>query len=942
MMIDALQDARLVGSAQAGNESAFADLVNAHYRVVYGLAYSNLGDWAAAEDIAQETFVVAWTHLKHLHTPAAFGGWLRRIARNLTFNWRRSAKYRRALEERRDTIPGTTPSAPVSPEAAAEHAESRAEIWSALEGLSPVLREAVTLYYLEGRSVEEAARALDVTPNAIKKRLQMARGRLRRHFEERWQAEMEAERRRLADSAPPSRGVMALVALGPVDAKFALHAATAALAQGLGGVFQTLAVGGVVMSAKKLGLAFILVLLLISLWVFRDSLRAVPAVETSNNGGISLAASAETTPSSFSMSAMGSDASLEATAIAEVTSAPPEGAEGSERGVVAVQAPETSAEGPVGEITLFGRVSNDEGEPIAASNVMVLALGKGAPPIAEVAIKAMAGETICAFAESDEKGNYEITNIPFPARYCIVISARNCLSATSIFALESATLHTGARVEHSVTLRPALTIDGTLLSPKGEPVSGAVVSLEALVTPNGVGGGGRAPMTCAAISGADGGFALPVPCEGKGLIGVDSRAFPRAAFPDVELVNGKSLLLTLPAAARIHGRLSRTDGQPAAGYRVVLYCRISMGPWREDTEEVSSGFSATSNYQEFVTGVDGAVRAEGLLSGLPYSAEIKQSDGQLLTSVEIGTLAPGEDREWNFTVADNVVVTGMVRGETTGAPLGGITVECVPVEGGQKVADAMQRVETGADGRFTLSVARGEGEYSLSPKYGRGGMSADALNSTSRAAAVTLRKGSNPPLMLTLPEPWTWTVPVIDSEGNAVPHVSISVTEKIGDSGNYGYQPKYTLQGSEYVLTGLPPNAELSLWLSYPPGYADTYVAPHVGKPGEAFRSEPVVMRDATSIRATLVDSDGNPLVGWQATLRTVESRDKIMPILNGVGPEGNVLFENLPSSTPLRFRIEARSSDVTQPPVYAETGEATLESGQTFDLGVVTMLAEE
>jgi DNA-directed RNA polymerase specialized sigma24 family protein len=52
-------DAELVEAAREGDEKAFARLVERNYRMVYGLAFSRAGNWSAAEDIAQETFLVA-------------------------------------------------------------------------------------------------------------------------------------------------------------------------------------------------------------------------------------------------------------------------------------------------------------------------------------------------------------------------------------------------------------------------------------------------------------------------------------------------------------------------------------------------------------------------------------------------------------------------------------------------------------------------------------------------------------------------------------------------------------------------------------------------------------------------------------------------------------------------------------------------------------------
>jgi RNA polymerase sigma-70 factor (ECF subfamily) len=200
-------DAALVKAAGGGNGSAFSTLVDRHYRTIYALAFSRVGDWSAAEDLAQETFLVAYANLSRLRTPEGFLMWLRRIVRNLSANWIRSEVYRRRLTDRlvqdkRDN------------EAIHDQGQRQEElcnrVWNAVRALSPTLRDAVVLYYMEDRSASEAARALGTTENAVYNRLHQARKRLRYILE----AEIETE---LTHPPPQTAGkrVTAALALGP-------------------------------------------------------------------------------------------------------------------------------------------------------------------------------------------------------------------------------------------------------------------------------------------------------------------------------------------------------------------------------------------------------------------------------------------------------------------------------------------------------------------------------------------------------------------------------------------------------------------------------------------------------------------------------------------------------------------------------------------------------
>ena len=53
------ETSRIFERARCGDPDAFGQLAEAHYRSIYGIAFSTLGNWSAAQDIAQETFLLA-------------------------------------------------------------------------------------------------------------------------------------------------------------------------------------------------------------------------------------------------------------------------------------------------------------------------------------------------------------------------------------------------------------------------------------------------------------------------------------------------------------------------------------------------------------------------------------------------------------------------------------------------------------------------------------------------------------------------------------------------------------------------------------------------------------------------------------------------------------------------------------------------------------------
>jgi len=72
----ALDDGQLVAECLAGNRQAFGRIVERHQTLVCSLAYSATGSLTQSEDLAQQTFVIAWRQLRELREPARVRAWL--------------------------------------------------------------------------------------------------------------------------------------------------------------------------------------------------------------------------------------------------------------------------------------------------------------------------------------------------------------------------------------------------------------------------------------------------------------------------------------------------------------------------------------------------------------------------------------------------------------------------------------------------------------------------------------------------------------------------------------------------------------------------------------------------------------------------------------------------------------------------------------------------
>jgi len=119
----------LIRRAVAGDTAAWEDLMRAHQQAVFRLAYLIVGDPDDAEDVAQETFLRAWKHLKGFDLKRPLRPWLLSITSNLSSNRRRSAgRYFAALTRAFRDRP-----APVTIEEKSSEQLQANELWKAVQ-----------------------------------------------------------------------------------------------------------------------------------------------------------------------------------------------------------------------------------------------------------------------------------------------------------------------------------------------------------------------------------------------------------------------------------------------------------------------------------------------------------------------------------------------------------------------------------------------------------------------------------------------------------------------------------------------------------------------------------------------------------------------------------------------------------------------------------------
>lgn len=159
-----------------GDTAAFSLIVERYQASTYALVARLMPTDADAEEVTQDAFVRAYSHLSSFRSEADFGTWLHRIAYNEAVTALRRRRWHFAsLDERIvDCVPDTAADAML-----ASADGSLVELLQrALQQLPPDDHTLLTLYYYEERSTRDIAYILDLTITNVTTRLSRARRRL--------------------------------------------------------------------------------------------------------------------------------------------------------------------------------------------------------------------------------------------------------------------------------------------------------------------------------------------------------------------------------------------------------------------------------------------------------------------------------------------------------------------------------------------------------------------------------------------------------------------------------------------------------------------------------------------------------------------------------------------------------------------------------------------
>ncbi len=182
-------DTALVNRFNAGDESAFVEIVSRYRERTFAIAFSLLRSRADAEEIAQDTFIRAHRGLARFRGDSSLATWMHRIALNLArnrywFNFRRRQHLSRSLDsafsdDNQATLASLVASTGPNPVQEAATTEFAALVSVCMERLGPGHREILKRRNVLNWSYGEIARSFGISIGTVKSRIARARENLR-------------------------------------------------------------------------------------------------------------------------------------------------------------------------------------------------------------------------------------------------------------------------------------------------------------------------------------------------------------------------------------------------------------------------------------------------------------------------------------------------------------------------------------------------------------------------------------------------------------------------------------------------------------------------------------------------------------------------------------------------------------------------------------------
>jgi len=158
----------------------FIRLIHQYQNLIFSVCLKLTGDYFAAEDLTQETFIAAYRHLDEFDGRAE-KAWLGRIASNKCIDYQRQAS-RRAVPVTEEEMPGVETADHNEPLKLFLNREVLEELRACCDALPPPYSEVALKHFLEGKTAGEIAEELGVNRKTVQTRIYRARDMLRKSY----------------------------------------------------------------------------------------------------------------------------------------------------------------------------------------------------------------------------------------------------------------------------------------------------------------------------------------------------------------------------------------------------------------------------------------------------------------------------------------------------------------------------------------------------------------------------------------------------------------------------------------------------------------------------------------------------------------------------------------------------------------------------------------
>lgn len=178
-------DKEIIKEALAGDQKAYAKLLEKYRGPIFGLIYRMIGNREESEDLVQETFIKAFDALITFNEEYAFSTWLYKIAINNCIDFLRKKKLRtfslnRPITTKEGSLTREFPDRSLTPEGRFLTEERRNIIQEAINSLPEKYRTVIVLRHNQEKSYEEISAILNIPMGTVKARIFRARELLKK------------------------------------------------------------------------------------------------------------------------------------------------------------------------------------------------------------------------------------------------------------------------------------------------------------------------------------------------------------------------------------------------------------------------------------------------------------------------------------------------------------------------------------------------------------------------------------------------------------------------------------------------------------------------------------------------------------------------------------------------------------------------------------------